>query len=325
MATKNLQTIIFLSVFTITLGSSLKIYAQQDPLYTHYMFNKHVYNPAFTGTNREFICATFLLHNQWAGFEGPNKEKGPVTQTFSIHGALKNPYLGGIGLYVVNDEQGFEYTRAFNLTFSGKYDFTFGSLHYGLNGGMVEKGIDGEWEPPEPGENDPRIPGGKESDMIPDLGAGIYLYTERYFIGASAQHLLGGSFDWGTSINDMVLQTYLSGGVNFYWPTNRDILVKPSFLVKIDPAKIQFDINTNVLYKERFWAGLQYRQQDAISLLLGMKLTPELQFGYSYDLTTTELLNYSSGTHEVLLNYCFKIVTKPRVIIPNIIWTPRYM
>jgi len=311
--------------FIIFISNQPILQAQQDAMYTHYMFNKQVYNPAFTGTDREFICATFLFHNQWTGFEGPNSDKAPTTQTFGIHAPFKNEYIGGIGLYVLNDEQGFEYARSFNLTLSGRLNFSFGSLHYGINGGMVERGIDGTWEPPDKNINDLKIPYQKQSDMLPNLGAGIYLYTDRYFFGYSAQQLLPGTFDWGPSRYIMVAHHYVTAGFNFLWPTNYDFRIMPSLLAKKDPAKLQFDVNINVLYKERFWGGLQYRQEDAIAALLGMKLTPQLQFGYSYDLTTQKLAAYSSGTHEVMLSYCFKIIIKTTPPIPNIIYTPRFL
>jgi type IX secretion system PorP/SprF family membrane protein len=314
----------------IAIFSSNETYGQQDPLYTHYMFNKHVYNPGFTGSNREFICATFLLHNQWAGFSGTNLTNPiyagdpPSTQTFSIHAPIQK-YLSGIGFHVVNDKIGYQYTTAFNLTLSAKKDFSIGTLQFGINGGLVERGINADWNPPEPGANDPDLPEGDQSDMIPDLGAGLYFYSPIYYFGVSVQHILGGNFDWGGPANLLVRQSYITGGLNFYLPSNPNFQIQPSFLYKIDRAKRQIDINTNVLYRDRFWGGLQYRSQDAVSLLVGMKLTPQLKFGYSYDITTTKLSQYSNGTHEVMVSYCFKIKYTPPPQIDRIIWTPRYL
>ncbi len=305
---------------------SVKTYAQQDPLYSHYMFNTMIYNPAYAGTNREYINATFLLHNQWLGFEGPKKEKGPTTQTFTIHAPLKSEYLGGVGLGIINDAQGWEQTISANLSFSGRYNLSFGSLHYGLNGGIIQRTINGDWIPPEPGKNDPILPNGSQTAMTPDVGLGVYLYTPWYYIGFSSQHIIGGEFKWaGYSGNTLVRQSYLTAGLSIPFPTNMDLKLMPSTLIKFDQAKIQYDINCNVMYKERFWGGLLYRNGVMITGLLGMYLTPQLKFGYSYDFTTNQLRSYNTGTHEVMISYDFKIVTKTKVVIPNIIWTPRYL
>jgi type IX secretion system PorP/SprF family membrane protein len=311
------------------LMGSFQAKAQQDPLYTNFMFNKLVYNPAFAGTNPEFICATFLLHNQWAGFGSDADDyvgSAPSTNTFSIHAPIPNSNnFGGIGLYVINDVLGYHGSTTANLAFSMKRYFSFGAVYLGINGGIIQRGINNTfWRAGD--QNDPDFPNGEQNGILPDLGAGLYVFAQnKFFVGISAQHIIPGQFEWGGPENELVMQSYFTAGYSFVLPSNPFIEFQPSFLYKIDKAKKQFDINMNVMYKNRFWGGLQYRQGDAVSALVGMKLTQNLKFGYSYDLTTTELNKYSQGTHEVLISYCFKIVIKPRVVIPNIIWTPRYL
>ncbi|HPD64881.1 MAG TPA: type IX secretion system membrane protein PorP/SprF [Bacteroidia bacterium] len=305
-------------------------HAQQDPMYTNYMFNKLVYNPAFTGSNPEFICMTFLYHNQWLGFGGDNEYQGiaPQTQTFSIHAPIPGSnFLGGAGFYVINDKHGFESRTTANFTLSLKKYFSFGTIQVGANVGGIQSAFDGVWKPPD-NPNDPGIPV-NASDIKPDLGLGMYVFTaNKFYVGISSQHLLGGEFNYGGPTNKLVRQSYVVAGYNLLLPANPDIEIQPSILYKIDKAKQQFDVNCNVTYKNKFYGGLNYRQGSPaadISLLLGMRLTPQLTFGYSYDLTTTRILNYSTGSHEVVFNYCFKIVTKTKVVIPNIIWSPRYL
>jgi type IX secretion system PorP/SprF family membrane protein len=306
-----------------------QLFAQQDPMYTHFMFNKLVYNPGFAGSNKEFICATFLLHNQWTGYSGKgidpnNVGEAPSTQTFSIHGPVKR-ILSGAGLYVINDKLGYENTISINASLSVKKEFRFGTIQLGLNGGMIQKSIDGDhWVPPTPGP-DPLIPAGKQSSMIPDLGAGLYAFTDRYYIGVSAQHLIPGSFKWGSAVDKLAMHMYIIGGYNWIVPFNPDFEVQPTVLIKNDFAKLQFDINTNILYKNKFWGGLQYREGGDISILLGMKLSPQLKFGYSYDIGTSKLRSYHTGTHEIMVNYCFKIVIKTVPEVPNILWNTRHL
>lgn len=316
-------------ILILLFSGSYQLKAQQDPLYTNYMFNKLVYNPAFAGTNPEFICATFLLHNQWAGFGSDADDyvgAAPSTNSFSLHAPIpNNNTLGGIGLYVINDVLGYDLTTTANIAFSLKRYFGFGAVYLGVNGGIIQRGINNTfWRFPDP--NDPDIPQGEQNGILPDLGVGLYVFSQnRFFAGISSQHLLPGRFNWGGPENELVNISYITAGYSFLLPSNPLIEFQPSILYKIDKAKKQFDVNLNVMYKDRFWGGLQYRQGDAVSALVGLKLTDNLKFGYSYDLTTTELNKYSQGTHEVLISYCFKIVIKPRIIIPNIIWTPRYL
>lgn len=319
--------------FILSYGVHFQSFAQQDALYTHFMFNKLVYNPGFAGSNKEFICATFLLHNQWTGFTGKGLTNSnlagdaPQTQTFSIHGPVRR-VLSGIGLYVVNDKLGFENNISINAAMSVKKEFKFATIQLGLNGGMMQKTIKGEWKSPDgnPG-GDPLIPtnGVEFKDMIPDLGVGLYAFTDRYYVGISAQHLLPGNFQLSTAQVKLTRHFYILAGYNWIVPFNPDFEVQPTVLIKKDIAKLQFDINTNVLYKNKFWGGLQYREGGDFSLLLGMKLTPQLKFGYSYDMVTSRMSKYQSGTHEVMVNYCFKIVIRKEIDYPNIFWDTRHL
>lgn len=302
-------------------------FAQQDPMYTHFMFNKLVYNPGFAGSNKEFICANFLLHNQWTGFGGTGIDpkyagKPPSTQTFSIHGPLRR-ILSGAGLYVINDQLGFEKTISINAALSVKKEYKFGTVQLGLNGGVINKSINGEWKPPDSGP-DPYIPINANA-MVPDLGIGLYSFTDRYYVGVSAQHILPGEFKMSSASVKLIMHYYVIAGYNWIVPFNPNFEVQPTILLKKDIAKLQFDINTNVLYKNKFWGGLQYRQGGDISLLLGLKLTPQLKFGYSYDVVTSKLSKFQSGTHEVMINYCFKIVIRTVPEVPNILWNTRHL
>jgi type IX secretion system PorP/SprF family membrane protein len=329
MILKKLHTkfsFIFL-VFICLFFLQINVKAQQDPLYTHYMFNKLVYNPGFAGSNREFICATFVLNNKWTGFSGKGIDPkyvgdAPSTQTFSIHAPIRK-ILSGIGLYAMNDHHGFENNIHINGVLSIKKDFRFGTIQLGINGGAIQKTINANWNPPDPGP-DPYIPG-NDASIVPDLGAGLYAYTDRYYVGFSAQHILPGSFKLGTAEVKLVTHYYLVGGYNFMLGFAPNFELQPSVLLKKDVAKMQFDLNCNVLYKNKFWGGLQYRQSNDISILLGMKLTPQLKFGYSYDLVTSKIRKYQSGTHEIMINYCFRIVIKTPEPIPNIIWNTRFL
>jgi type IX secretion system PorP/SprF family membrane protein len=68
--------------------------------------------------------------------------------------------------------------------------------------------------------------------------------------------------------------------------------------------KSQFDLASPVIYVKTFFAGIGYRYQDAFCVMIGTTYN-NFSFGYSYDITTSNLRNYSTGTHEVVLGYRF--------------------
>ena len=108
------------------------------------------------------------------------------------------------------------------------------------------------------------------------------------------------------------------GGYNWALGGNDNHMLKPQIFVKSDGSSTQVDVNATFLLNNMVWAGVSYRTQDAIAPMIGYQHAFEksmLKIGYSYDVTTSELSNYSSGSHEIMLNYCFKIEKKPDVQI----------
>ena len=102
----------------------------------------------------------------------------------------------------------------------------------------------------------------------------------------------------------MVRHYYLMAGYGV--DLTSSLTLKPMVQVKTDAVSTQLDANLNLLINNRFWVGASYRIQDAIVLMAGLEIIPNLKLGYSYDLTTSDIGNYSSGTHEIMLGYCYK-------------------
>ena len=112
--------------------------------------------------------------------------------------------------------------------------------------------------------------------------------------------------------------------VHHYWVTagfnydlNADIQLRPSILIKSDASSSIMDVNINALYKNMVWAGLTYRFGDEIAPMVGYKYPfsdgSVLRIGYAYGITTSVIGNYSNGSHDIMLNYNFKI-SKPAPI-----------
>jgi type IX secretion system PorP/SprF family membrane protein len=291
----------YYSLLGVIVFSCFTAVAQQDPQYSHNMFTKLAVNPAHAGAY-DAICGTLLYRNQWTGFgEGTPK-------TFVLMAEMPVQKLrGGLGLTVISDKLGFENNLTARGAYAHKLDLGSGYLNLGLDVAYMQKSLDGDWIYNQ--ANDPSIPQGAVSGGTVDFGFGAYFYNENLYAGISSSHLSEGDLKTDNVTTKLVRHYYLMAGYDY--ELNPDITLKPSLMVKSDATSTQVDINTNVLLQNKFWLGASYRLQDAIVILAGLEVTQNLKVGYSYDLTTSDIKTYSSGTHEVMINYCFRV--KPSV------------
>lgn len=323
---RKLLTLILLTLFI----NAVK--AQQDPQFTHFFMNRLYYNPAFAGTEQK-ICGLLMYRTQWVGFgSGRNDlgvERGDAPQTFM--GSINAP-IGqriGVGFNIYQDRQGFENTVAPTLSLSYRHTFANESqLSGGMALGIVQKSVDGN-RFKALDKNDPRIPTGNQTGMGFDLGAGIYYSMptlwrfDRFYAGLSLLHINQANVAYNTIENRMVHHYYFMTGAAY--DINGTFVVEPNILVKSVLSKTSADINAMVVYNNRFKGGISWRTEDAISILAGFKFSDDMQLGYSYDLTTSNIVDYSNGSHEIFFKYCFmpKIKTKEKIVIPRL--TPRFL
>jgi type IX secretion system PorP/SprF family membrane protein len=283
----------------------LAAFSQQDPQFTNNMFYKLGVNPGFAGSEGT-ISGIILNRYQWDGFRG-----APKTLIFSAEAAINafgSP--GGIGLNIVSDELGFEKNTQINANYAYSKTLGIGKLGIGLSLGLFNKSINGEWEVPEDDfgiytqpSSDPAIPQGEVSQMALDAGFGLYLSSNQYFLGASVTHINQASIKFSDLASTyLVRHYYLMGGYNIKL-SDPLFELRPSFLFKSDLGSWQLDLNTNIVFNQRFWGGITYRVQDAIALLMGMEMENGLRFGYSFDLVTSSISHYGYGSHEIFVSY----------------------
>ena len=321
-------------LFLGTVFFSVHTYGQNDPYFTHYMLNKQVFNPATAG-EKDAICLNVLTHQQWLGqTDGSNFYKdgnatplsgvNPATSTFSISmPMLKNNQLG-VGLMAATDKLG--YNRQMYLRGAVSYKFRMGrrlpdgstdqTLATGLDIGFVQAGIDGsKLNPLQSG--DPNIPTSNVNGRKMDLGFGVYYTHQRlfdgFYAGLSMTHLTAPKVDvpnvltWQTS-----RYLYALAGSRHDFG---NIAVLPSIMVKAIGTPVQVDLGARVMFNEKLVVGGNFRSGDAISVLAGYYIMPNLYAGYAYDFTYSGVGNYiRSGTHEIFVSYCFNVevgVEKP--------------
>jgi type IX secretion system PorP/SprF family membrane protein len=291
------------SIFSVV----FMVNAQQDPQFSQNMYNRLATNPGYAGTSGA-ICGTAIGRSQWLGFEG-----APKTFVLGVDlpiAAIK----GGVGLTLVQDAIGVENNIYAKLAYSYHLKLKQGTLGLGVDLGMMNKNLNAGLKPLQ--ANDPSIPVAATGATVFDAGIGAYYTSKTLYAGISSTHLPQSTFDLGTSKYQSRRHYYITAG--YHYQLNPDIELRPSIFIK-NAATTQFDINCNVHYKNKLWAGLSYRLQDAIIIMAGADVYKGVKLGLAYDMNTSSLNPYNNGTLEFMLNYCFKVKTdKPRQIYRNV-------
>ena len=284
--------------------------AQQDPLYSQYMFNTLAFNPAYAGSGDVFTVMALSRH-QWVGFEG-----APTTQTILAHSPLRSQNLA-LGLSVINDKLG--PTRQTGVFADFAYRIRTGEssrLAFGLKGGFNSFRADlASLSTVDPDQANVDIQG----KMLPNFGFGLFWHTPLAYVGVSAPKLLENETVEATN---GVLTTggeerhyFVMGG--YVMDLGRDLKFKPSFLGRlVAGAPLSLDVNANFLLRERIWFGAMYRLGNSFGLLGQYQVNDQLRIGYAFDLTTTKLGAYNAGTHEIMLSYDLRFI-KGRTISPR--------
>ncbi|MBE9492366.1 MAG: type IX secretion system membrane protein PorP/SprF [Bacteroidetes bacterium] len=291
--------------------------AQQAPQFTQNMFNNMTINPGSAGLDNG-ICLTGIVRQQWAGFKDVDGNKvGPETFLLNVHAPVRILH-GGLGGVIMQDKLGFERNINLKIGYAYHANIGFGKLGVGFNIGFHNKFID--FSKLKPAEPDPLLDqlSGEESEMLIDFSLGVfYKVANQYYIGISGNQILqsngkelaSSSDSTGSHILTMTLDRtiYFVAGYEYVFPGNPSFAIAPSVLIKTDFASTQYDICALLIYNNKFWGGVNYRVQDAVCVILGLKIK-DFTIGYAYDITTSKLgLSRTGGSHEILLNYCFKI------------------
>lgn len=281
-------------------------FAQQDPQFSQYMFDRLSINPAVAGTSGQ-LCATALLRQQWTGFDG-----APKTGLLNVSMPISK-ISSGIGMSVYLDELGQQKSTFARLHYSFHRKVGGGTLAIGVYGGLGSHALGNNWIARDPVANDAAIPGNGASQGGFDLGAGIYYTTQKFWAGISSTHLPETELE-DVSIK-MARHYFVQAGYDWHIGGDKKYILTPSTLIKSDATSTQIDLNATFLYNNQVWLGVGFRTEDAIAPMVGYQLKPNdnsmLRIGYSYDVTTSTLSSYSSGSHEVMLNYCVLLVKKP--------------
>lgn len=309
--------IFFMALFC----SAIPVFAQQDAQFTQYMFNPLFYNPAAAGVDG-VTSLTAMHRTQWAGYGGGN----PVSQVVSFNTPVFR-LSSGFGLHFVNDKLGVQN----NLQFQASYAYHLHlrelntKLSFGVRAGTFAQAINSDnLNPNQPG--DPVLLFGRDYQIRPDLGAGVYFQSQKVFGGVGFSHLLKSEFDFGSDVTRQPLENHMNVMFGYDYVYGRKITLTPSLLVQTDFNQYNFTLTAMGNLDEKYWAGLSFRQGESINIITGYSLLKDksLRFGYSFDFIVAGTAAKSSSTigtsHEVSLSYTLpqatpsgkKIIRNPR-------------
>jgi type IX secretion system PorP/SprF family membrane protein len=275
------------------------ISAQQDPQYTQYMYNMNVINPAYAGS-RGTLSLALLGRTQWTSVPG-----GPKTGTFSGDAPIGRRV--GIGLSIIADEIG--PVKEQNLYVDVSYTIHTsdeGRLAFGLKGGVTLQNIDllSIVLPQDP--NDPLFED-NVNETYPNFGAGVYYYTDKFYIGLSVPNILKSThFERSSGIITEAseeMHAFLTAG--YVWRLSPTVKFKPSAMIRgTMNAPIGIDINANFLLYDRLELGVGYRISDSVVGLINFAVTSDFRIGFAYDYTISEFSNINpGGSYEAILLY----------------------
>jgi len=274
--------------------------AQQQPQFTHYMYNTIAVNPAYAGS-RDALAINLTNRNQWVGIDD-----APRTTSLSIHSPLRNNKMG-LGLSIMKDQAGWE-----NFTFVyADYSYTIKTaeqqfLSFGIKAGFSQYKVDEELFTYPDVYEDPYF-----QDQINrwkfNTGVGLYYHSNLWYIGLSSPRIINN--DYNKSAEYVALERnhyYLIGG--YVFNLGKHTKFRPSFSTKYTKGTpVALELSAHFLVNEKFWFGASYRYEDAFGALFDMQVTEKLRAGYAYEYTLSDLQSYTSGSHEIILIYEFKM------------------
>lgn len=271
--------------------------AQQQPMYSQYMFNMLNVNPAYAGS-REVGSINMLYRNQWAGFPG-----APKTQSIS-YDARKQGSNVGYGIQFYNDKIGIEKTTGVQGFYSIKVPFEKSTLAIGLGFGVLNYQLNLQ-------SSNPFVAGDPTlqnviNGFLPSASFGLQYSKEHWYIGLSTPALLKTKINaknqTDISYNGADGHYFLTGGYSF--DVSENIKLKPSALLKaVRGAPIQADLNMNVWFNNYLGIGASIRFQESYLGMLELQLSPQLRLGYSFDYNYSKYVSSNRRTHELMLRF----------------------
>ncbi|MBO8440559.1 MAG: PorP/SprF family type IX secretion system membrane protein [bacterium] len=282
--------------------------AQFDGRFSQYMHMKTFYNPAAVG-EQQLMRVYGAQRLDWIGIKN-----APRTTLFTANTPFKvKKTEHAAGLQFVNDMFGIFSNQQINLQYAYRFVFEYGTLHVGANIGVINiicygdsvKMVESEYH--SEANADPAVPTGTQSGVGFDMGLGVYFHNDHWYSGVSVLHIPGTRVRLGDRYGFSIRQMLSAmGGYNFTFADGLYRL-QPSAIFYTDFASWQIQLSALLRYRDKFWGGLAYSYQNAVSIILGAEIISGLELGYCYDIPASDFIRETHGSHEIFLSYEFNL------------------
>ena len=290
-------------LITIGLTFACNAMAQQRAVYSNFLLNDIYYNPAIAGSKNVHI-ANVSYRKQWVGFEG-----APTVMMGNFYGSLRNKGKMGYGVSLVSEKTGITQNTTVSLNYAQHFKLSKNmKLGIGIKPGFMQYRVR-LYDAQIADEGDEVLTGNVYSASAFDMGAGFNLYSPKFFIMASAHHMLGKSIKFTTYNSNLSFHYTAIAGYNFKFKKKKFELQPSVMMNYTEPVPIQFTGMLKGTFSDKFWVGFLYRTDDAAGISLGCNIKERFTIAYGYDYTISKLTNHQSGSHEVLLSF---IITKKK-------------
>ena len=295
--------------------------AQQLPIYSQYLYNKFLINPAHAGSDG-YTSVNLTAREQWIGYSGAPRTYSLSWQTrflkqsadVRMKASRKTVYRPksdgkvGLGAYVFSDRNGlikrtgFQATYSYHMWVRPTTQLSMGLAVTGYH--FVINADESSFEDP----NEPWLTDNlRRGIFVPDADVGLYLLNPKWDLGISAQQLFGAAAkigDYAYRNFKMDRHFYMFG--SYYYDLHHKSELEPSVLLKMsEQLKPQADIGMTYIYDQSVWSGLTYRTGGGIIANIRLKYVPKhtthtaLFFGYAVDFTLNQIQRVTYGTHEL--------------------------
>ncbi|PWK26899.1 type IX secretion system PorP/SprF family membrane protein [Arcicella aurantiaca] len=317
---------LYLSI--IAFISFYSVQAQQEAMYSQYLFNPLAINPAMSSKTNE--ATTKIIYRK--KFMGGDFEGDPQTQTVVVDLPLANEKMN-LGIQLYNDIAGiikstggygiYSYKAQFNDELSLTMGIQAGITNYRANLTSVQL-ID---------PKDPNF-GQNINKILPSVGTGINLSNEKWFLAISVPQIIRTNLSLVENPNanySTANSRFLFAMFGYDFRINKSIKISPNILAKVvENAPVAFDYNLKASFNDKFTLGgslrtanakfnevsTQTRLGDAFLAFTEVQITPKIRFGYAYNISTTKG-QYDSGSHEIMLSFRFLKSQEETVVDPR--------
>lgn len=307
-----MKIIRFQLIVIILLAFGVNTFAQQDPMYTQYMNNPVIVNPAYAAT-RGVGNLTGVFRKQWVGVDG-----APTTSSISYNTPIRR-YDFGVGASLLYDALGPTTQTGLYLDYSYQIRFEKSILSLGLKGGFNY--YSNNYSNLSYNDQDDDIDIAENNALfLPNFGLGAYYYTDKLYLGFSIPKLLRNSLvkeeNTLEHLNREEWHFFLMGG--YIFNLTEDIDLKPSFISRyVIGSPLSVELTATAMLFDKIWIGAMYRVGASFGALVNWQISPKLNIGYSYDFNPNDYMLDNAGSHEITISYLFLRDTGKRILSPR--------